>query len=229
MDAATGSEADVQMAKGGNDRDDAEANNVATRSSGGHHHASKTTDLHGHVDPASPMHHSQQQPAVPQDGGATSTTPVTASPPPPAPPSVADVVPPRRPALGSKTTPKRPHGAGGVPPHLSSSEEMKSFGSVRKRTKKPPETFNTYIYRVLKQVHPDIGISHKSMSVMNAFVYDTFERIADEASKLTSYNKLQTISSREIQTAVRLTLPGELAKHAISEGTKAVSKFRSST
>ncbi|KAF8056588.1 hypothetical protein FPV67DRAFT_1431147, partial [Lyophyllum atratum] len=29
-------------------------------------------------------------------------------------------------------------------------------------------------------------------------------------------------SSREIQTSVRLILPGELAKHAISEGTKSV-------
>ncbi|CAH2021271.1 unnamed protein product [Acanthoscelides obtectus] len=29
-------------------------------------------------------------------------------------------------------------------------------------------------------------------------------------------------TSREIQTAVRLLLPGELAKHAVSEGTKAV-------
>ena len=33
------------------------------------------------------------------------------------------------------------------------------------------------------------------------------------------------MTSREIQTAVRLILPGELAKHAVSEGTKAVTKF----
>ena len=37
-----------------------------------------------------------------------------------------------------------------------------------------------------------------------------------------------TITSREIQTAVRLLLPGELAKHAVSEGTKAVTKYTSS-
>jgi alpha-D-ribose 1-methylphosphonate 5-triphosphate synthase subunit PhnH len=30
-----------------------------------------------------------------------------------------------------------------------------------------------------------------------------------------------------LQTAVRLILPGELAKHAVSEGTKAVTKFTS--
>ena len=37
----------------------------------------------------------------------------------------------------------------------------------------------------------------------------------------------KTLSSREIQTAVRLMLPGELAKHAMSEGTKAVAKYTS--
>jgi hypothetical protein len=60
------------------------------------------------------------------------------------------------------------------------------------------------------------------------FVNDVFERIGAEASRLAHYNKRSTISSREIQTAVRLILPGELAKHAVSEGTKAVTKYTSS-
>merc|ERR1739848_344876 len=59
-------------------------------------------------------------------------------------------------------------------------------------------------------------------------VNDIFERIAAEASRLAHYNKRSTITSREIQTAVRLLLPGELAKHAVSEGTKAVTKYTSS-
>ena len=63
---------------------------------------------------------------------------------------------------------------------------------------------------------------------VNSFVNDVFERIAGEASRLAHYNKRSTISSREIQTAVRLLLPGELAKHAVSEGTKAVTKYTSS-
>ena len=49
-----------------------------------------------------------------------------------------------------------------------------------------------------------------------------------EASKLANHNMRSTITSREIQTAVRLLLPGELAKHAVSEGTKAVTKYTSS-
>ena len=51
---------------------------------------------------------------------------------------------------------------------------------------------------------------------------------AHYASRLAHYNRRSTITSREIQTAVRLLLPGELAKHAVSEGTKAVTKYTSS-
>ena len=70
-----------------------------------------------------------------------------------------------------------------------------------KRKKKRTETYSTYIYRVLKQVHPDTGISKKGMSIMNSFINDIFERIALEASKLGRYSKKATMSSREIQMA----------------------------
>ena len=133
--------------------------------------------------------------------------------------------------------------------------------------------------QVLKQVHPDTGISSKAISILNSFIQDQFEKIATEAAKLARYSKKPTVTSREIQTAVRcvrhsrftacelpqftachasalllsnactqvsdpliarsfahlscdalqvrLILPGELAKHAVSEGTKAVTKFTS--
>jgi histone H3/H4 len=97
-----------------------------------------------------------------------------------------------------------------------------------KRKRRRKETYSVYIYKVLKQVHPDTGVSSKAMSIMNSFVNDIFERIANEASRLAHLNGRSTISSREIQTGVRLLLPGELAKHAVSEGTKAVTKYTSS-
>ena len=93
------------------------------------------------------------------------------------------------------------------------------------RHKKRSETFSSYIFKVLKQVHPDIGISNKAMNVMNNFVTDIFERIAREGARLVDMNERNTLGSREIQTAVRLVLPGDLAKHAVSEGGKAVAKF----
>ena len=96
-----------------------------------------------------------------------------------------------------------------------------------KRKKARKQSYGIYVYKVLKQVHPDVGISSKAMAIMNSFVNDVFGQIAGEASRLTKYNNRNTIGSREIQTAVRLILPGELAKHAVSEGTKAVTKYNS--
>ena len=98
-------------------------------------------------------------------------------------------------------------------------------GEKKRRKKSNYSSFNTYIHRVLKQVHPKIGMSKKSMSIMNSFVNDTFEKVATEAQRLCKSSNRKTLSSREVQTALRLVLPGELAKHAISESTKAVTKI----
>ncbi|KAM9667087.1 histone H2B type 1-A [Trichechus inunguis] len=103
---------------------------------------------------------------------------------------------------------------------------QKKEGKKHKRCRK--ESFSIYIYKVLKQVHLDTGMSSKAMSIMNSFVTDIFECISGEASHLTHYNKRSTVTSREMQPAVLLLLPGELAKHAVSEGTKVVTKYTSS-
>jgi histone H2B len=113
-------------------------------------------------------------------------------------------------------------------PSKKSAKAPKKAGKAGGKKGKRTESYSSYIYKVLKQVHPDTGISKKGMSIMNSFINDIFERLAGEAGKLAIYSKKATLSSREIQTSVRLMLPGELAKHAVSEGTKAVTKFTSS-
>ena len=95
----------------------------------------------------------------------------------------------------------------------------------RNYNKKRKETFNIYIYKVLKQVHPDIGMSKRAMSVMNGFVHDTFDRIATEAGNMVKYNKRSTMDARAVQAACKLVLPGELSKHAETEANKAVNKY----
>ncbi|KAJ6827981.1 histone H2B.11-like [Iris pallida] len=121
---------------------------------------------------------------------------------------------------------KKPKAEKRIPPKDAASAGDKS--KKKKKKGKNVETYKIYIFKVLKQVHPDIGISSKAMGIMNSFINDIFEKLAGEASRLARYNKKPTITSREIQTSVRLVLPGELAKHAVSEGTKAVTKFTSS-
>ncbi|KAK2747276.1 histone H2B [Myotisia sp. PD_48] len=135
-----------------------------------------------------------------------------------------------------KAAEKKPSTGGKAPAGKAPAEKKEAgkktaaagTGEKKKRNKARKETYSTYIFKVLKQVHPDTGISKRAMSILNSFVNDIFERVATEASKLAAYNKKSTISSREIQTSVRLILPGELAKHAVSEGTKAVTKYSSS-
>ena len=105
-----------------------------------------------------------------------------------------------------------------------------SAGAAKRGAKKgkshrrPKRSFAVYIYRALKQVNKSLSLSGKTMKILNSFVNDMFDRIATQAAALSRANKKRTLGSREVQTAVRLTLPAELAKHAMAEGTKAVAK-----
>jgi len=74
--------------------------------------------------------------------------------------------------------------------------EAKRPAVSKKSRRRRVETFSIYIYKVLKQVHPDIGVSKKAMNIMNSFIHDTFDRIATEGSKLVRFNKRRTLSSR---------------------------------
>ena len=103
----------------------------------------------------------------------------------------------------------------------------KSDGSAPKKSKNFGK-WKSFVYKVLKQVHPNIGISSKAMNIMESFCNDLFERLAAEAARLARYNRKSIIQPRDIQSAVRLLLPGELSKHAVSEGTKALTKYNAS-
>ena len=100
--------------------------------------------------------------------------------------------------------------------------EINNHKIYKKRSKKRLEYFSLYIYRVLKQIHPNLGISKKSSSIMNSFIYDMFDKICSEARKLAIYGKKKIIVSREIQTSIKLIFPRELAKNAVMWGTKAL-------
>ena len=102
---------------------------------------------------------------------------------------------------------------------------MSARSGPRSYKKKRSESFNLYIFKVLKQVHPENGKSKRAMNVMNGFVHDTFDRIANEAGNIVKYNKRSTMDARAIQCACKLVLPGELSKHAETEANKAVNKY----
>lgn len=88
--------------------------------------------------------------------------------------------------------------------------------------------FRHYAYFVLKQVHPDAGITQEAINELNFMIHHCAEQIMQIVNTLLEHSTQVTISSRAIQNATRLHLSSELAKHAISEGTKAVTKYMSS-
>merc|ERR1712083_15876 len=96
--------------------------------------------------------------------------------------------------------------------------------AVAKRIK--GENFKTNIYNVLKEIHPDTSLSTKSMAILNGMVIEYIDKIAHECDNLVRREQYKTVSKRTIESAVLLTIPGELGKHAIQEGEKAVVKYR---
>jgi histone H2B len=95
----------------------------------------------------------------------------------------------KAPAKTTEAGMKKPHTVAGGPVD----------GEKKKRRKVRKETYSSYIYKgpfsshdlalfvdilfsVLKELHPDYGISNKAMAILNNFVNDIFERIAAEAS-----------------------------------------------
>ncbi|XP_025131696.3 late histone H2B.L4-like [Bubalus bubalis] len=86
-------------------------------------------------------------------------------------------------------------------------------------------SFATYFPGVLRQMHKGLSLSHDSVNILDSFVKDMFERIAEEAGRLARYNKRRTITHEDIEAAVRLLLPGELRKHAITEATKSLIRY----
>ena len=97
---------------------------------------------------------------------------------------------------------------------------------VKKRiTLRDQRSFQTYIFRVLKETKPEMSISKQGMTVINGIIVELFEKIMREARELMIHSKKQTLSSKEIETAVKLHFPGELQKLAINASRDALTKF----
>jgi histone H2B len=95
---------------------------------------------------------------------------------------------------------------------------------ITKRRKTEPN-YGVYIHRVMKQVHPGLSISSRAIQQTNSMVEDLLTRVIAQSSKVAIASKKSTLSSKHVQAATKVAFPFELSKHAISEGTKAVSKF----
>nr|ADK66834.1 putative histone 2B [Amphidinium carterae]ADK66835.1 putative histone 2B [Amphidinium carterae] len=121
-----------------------------------------------------------------------------------------------------------------MPPAAEPEEEDNDApaGKVKKDKLKVKDVkMAPYILKILKQVNKNATISKQAMCIMESCVNDTFDRLTAEAGSLMRHagsKGKDTLGSREIQSATRFVFPAELARHAISEGCKAVMHYNTS-
>ena len=96
---------------------------------------------------------------------------------------------------------------------------------VKAGKRRGDSTYESYLHRVLKLVHPELSIKKSAILVVDGIMKDCFDRVIHESSIVARGAKKSTLSAKHVQAAVRSLLPGDLSTHAISEGTKAVGRF----
>lgn len=103
--------------------------------------------------------------------------------------------------------------------------------SERKTKNNKGETgiFDTYLIRVLKMVHSEVGVTREALTEMNELVLITARRIIDVISQLNAAIGSETVGHREVESALRIVLTDDLCDHAVSAGDVALTKFRSSS
>lgn len=100
-----------------------------------------------------------------------------------------------------------------------------AIGKKNRRRSEP--NYSAYIHKVMRQAHPDLQISKATIMTTNALLEGLLSKVTKSSADVAKCAKKTTLSSRHVQGAVKVVLPSELAKHAVSEGTKAITKFTS--
>ena len=108
---------------------------------------------------------------------------------------------------------------------MAAAKKSVSKKTVAKKSVRKPRSFGRYISKVLKgSSKSKLTMSSKAVKIIDSLIKDQMDVIATQSAALARSAKKRTLGSREVQAAVRLTLPAELAKHAMAEGTRAVAK-----
>ena len=113
---------------------------------------------------------------------------------------------------------------------MSTTQTTSSSESTKKNRKSDPNKLrlDIYISRLLKTVHKDVSIGKGAKDTLNMMIQYVTERILGVTQDLVQLSNRKTIGAREVQSGVIIILPGELAKHSVSEATRSLGKFTGS-
>jgi len=123
-----------------------------------------------------------------------------------------------------------PKATGQIPPKSKggpgpASRRKLPFPPKRKQFGRKKVDFKNALFKVLRKIDPNGTISSKAMTVLNDMVCDLLDRLCKEAESIRERNGKTTLKTRDIQTAARILLPGQLFTHAFYEGHRCLSKL----
>lgn len=99
--------------------------------------------------------------------------------------------------------------------------ETKSLTTKRKKFR----YFDSYISKVLKEVSAESGITNNAKQQLNSVLIMFSKTIANNSLDLTELSGKKTLSEKEVACAVQILLTGDLERHAIEQGDKAVKSY----
>lgn len=99
-----------------------------------------------------------------------------------------------------------------------------------KKKKKSVRKFETYIFRLFKEVTAgEMTMKAQCANVLNCLVNDVIDRIGIEVSNLCKYHGSSTIQPRDLQAAMSLALGyTEVTQFAVKSGYEALHKWEDS-
>ncbi len=82
--------------------------------------------------------------------------------------------------------------------------------------------FRRALLKLNRELNPHQQLAKRSLSVLNDYMAHSFEALAGECGRLAKLRKASTLSMRDVQYALRLTLHGELISHAMTSAHRAL-------
>lgn len=97
----------------------------------------------------------------------------------------------------------------------------------RRSRKASDKGYGSYLHKIHKDIHREkkLTISSKAMEVVNALVEDLERRLTSRSFALAKFQKKSTLAAPHVQVGTKLVFPPDMGGMAISEGTKALTKY----
>ena len=108
----------------------------------------------------------------------------------------------------------------------TTNKDIKEDTKKPRTKKKAKHPFLKYIALMQKRSDSKVRISTKAAITMEGMLIDLLSSFSDIIGELNRKNKKQTMTVSDVKAAIKLKCEdGELAKHCIMEGSKAVMKY----